>query len=89
MYSGEIYFKYSSGRVRLPVLQELIFRVRAGFAIVVNDLANRTSGSGQHLGPLTLAEATEYDRRLTEWYERLPAALSAKSIILPPHIHVQ
>ncbi|KAF4993698.1 hypothetical protein FDECE_13338 [Fusarium decemcellulare] len=85
---GEIWLRYPLNRTVYPSHSADVFKARAEFAIILNELAHRLFGSSNSPG-LSAAEIAQFYYRFTAWYGNLPLSLSPRQAVLPSHLKIQ
>ncbi|KAF4466393.1 Zn(2)-C6 fungal-type DNA-binding domain [Fusarium albosuccineum] len=85
---GEIWLRYPLNRTVHPSHSADVFRAKAEFAIILNELAHRLFGPSTAPG-LTGAEVARFYTRFTTWYGNLPLSLSPRQAVLPSHLKTQ
>jgi len=72
-----------------PSHSGLVFKAKADFAIIMNDLARRLYTGASQPEVLSATDAAEFYSRFKKWYDTLPDELSSRQIVLPSHFKLQ
>ncbi|RGP76968.1 nitrate assimilation regulatory nira [Fusarium longipes] len=88
---GEIWLKYPSSSVLIPLQTGILFKARMDFAVVLNEAMLQVH---QHTpeGELTRngsAKIMEVVQKLQHWHSTLPKALDPSEIVFPSQLKIQ
>ncbi|KAM5360090.1 hypothetical protein ACJZ2D_014001 [Fusarium nematophilum] len=87
---GEIWLRYPLNRMVHPSRSADMFKAKAQFAVILNEVAHklfRTSTPAGAAG-LSAVEAAEFYLRFNSWYRNLPVSLSPRQAVLPSHLKI-
>lgn len=91
VWLGEIWLKYPSTSVLIPLQLGMIFKAKTEFAVALNEIMLdihqlSTDESLTRNGPEAILEVI---RKLEKCYEALPEALSPSNIVFPSQLKIQ
>jgi len=87
---GELYLKYPLNQRLYPAQFGEIFKAKAAFHVILNELSLRQFTDEPRLNTgLSDAEVAEYYMRFRDWFENLPESLSPRKAVLPGHLKLQ
>ncbi|OAA35696.1 Zn(2)-C6 fungal-type DNA-binding domain protein [Metarhizium rileyi] len=85
---GETWLKYPLSSTLFPSNSGDVFKARAEFAMIQNDVARRLFASPASASQLSAVEVAGFYYRFKSWYDSLPEALSPQRAVLPSHLKV-
>jgi hypothetical protein len=86
---GEMWIKYPMNQKLLPTYFGYLFKAKADFRVIMNDIALHYFGKSESTPKLNLQKVKGFHSRLRNWYDKLPEPLTARRIVLPSHLMLQ
>ena len=88
---GELYLKYPVSQQLYPVKFGEIFKAKAEFRVILNELGLRLFAHQNAAADdrLSNRDASEFCSRFKRWYQALPESLSPRKVVLPGHLTLQ
>lgn len=88
---GEIWLKYPSSSVLIPIQVGLTFQTKMNFAVVLNEamLDYHRDSNEDDLAQNGAARIMTVVQKLESWYQSLPEPLSPSNIVFPSHLKIQ
>ncbi|KAF4943175.1 hypothetical protein FSARC_15000 [Fusarium sarcochroum] len=85
---GEIWLKYPSSSVLVPLKLGLIFKAKTDFSILLNEamLETQRHHDDDHLTQTGAKRIMKVVQKLDTWYQALPEQLSPSSIVFPSQL---
>ena len=80
---GELWVRYPLSQSLLPTYHGLLFKAKADFWSIINELSLLTFTSHGSTSKLTVGEIFQFYGRLKGWLHNLPEPLTPKKIVLP------
>ncbi|KAJ4020477.1 hypothetical protein NW766_001964 [Fusarium irregulare] len=87
---GEIWLKYPSSSVLIPIQVGLTFQTKMNFAVVLNEamLDYHRDSNDDDLAQNGAVRIMAVVQRLESWYQSLPEPLSPSNIVFPSHLKI-
>ena len=82
---GELYLKYPLNQRLYPAQFGKLFKSRAAFYMILNELRLRLSVEE----PLSDEDIAGFYSRFKDWFQNLPEPLSPRKVVLPDHLKLQ
>ena len=88
---GEIWLKYPSSSVLIPIQVGLTFQTKMNFAVVLNEamLGSDRDSNEDDLAQNGSVRIISVVKKLESWYQSLPEPLSPSNIVFPSHLKIQ
>ena len=86
---GEIWLKYPSRTKLYPSNSAGVFKARAEFAVILNDVGQRLFGNPGPSPGLPAVEVAEFYSKFKSWYGSLTDSLTPQMALLPSHLKLQ
>ncbi|KAK4101616.1 hypothetical protein N658DRAFT_558748 [Parathielavia hyrcaniae] len=83
---GELWLKYPLSQTRLPTYHGLLFKAKADFWTILNEVSSLTFSHHGSPSTLPVNKTLLFYNKLTAWLHNLPEPLTPKKIVLPQHL---
>ncbi len=80
---GELWVRYPLSQPLFPTYHGLLFKAKADFWTIINEISLLISSPHRSPSKLTLGEIFQFYERLKAWFHNLPEPLSPKKIVFP------
>ncbi|KAK4155533.1 hypothetical protein C8A00DRAFT_13446 [Chaetomidium leptoderma] len=88
---GELWVRYPSSQSRLPTYHGLLFKAKADFWTILNEVSLLTFSRHRAPAKLSVNQILQFYNRLIAWQQNLPEPLTPRKIVLPHqlklHLH--
>jgi hypothetical protein len=83
---GELWLRYPLSHSRLPTHHGLLFKAKADFWTIMNEVSLLTFSHHRSPSKLPVNQTLQFYNRLRDWLHNLPEPLTAKKIVLPQQL---